>query len=144
MKQQRMQQQHQVNRNEVCPFLIRVFPVENNSLDLKYFEDGTALKKYNSINVYAWKDDTLRNIIELSRSQIKIPSDVKNLRFYLNSIYQDPKNNKWVTKKLGMIYDQDLSSKDRKDEQQTLANFQFMIGDYIEIQIEYDSHNRKY
>ncbi|KAL4435346.1 hypothetical protein ABPG74_022829 [Tetrahymena malaccensis] len=144
MKQQRMQQQHSVNRNEVCPFLIRVFlALENNSLDLKYFEDGTALKKYNQINVYAWKDDTLRSIIELSRSQIKIPSDAKNLRFYLNSIYQDPKNNKWVKKKLGVIDDQDLRSKDRKDEL-TLANFQFMIGDYIELQIEYDSHNRKY
>merc|ERR1711966_8421 len=87
-----------VDRTKVCPFLLRVFPKENefNRMD----ELARARLPQNELQIYTWMSETLRNLTYLIKSQLA-PFRAKDTQFYFGAAYPDNRGN-YTMRDLGM------------------------------------------
>ena len=116
----------EINREKVCPFLLRVFYRENDYNSLEDFQNLT-FPTNREFHIYTWMDATLREITMLIKEAIS-SGRKKDVQLIFSLIFPDSKG-KLQRKELGSINSNRKSSDDTK----TLQNLRFSIGDYLDI-----------
>jgi histone deacetylase complex subunit SAP18 len=119
----------EINREKICPFLLRVFYKEG---DFNSLEDLSALKlpRDRELHMYTWIDASLRELASL----IKDAVDCKKGNMIMNfSIVYTDSRGKLQRKEVGAV-----SSRKNQDDAKTLQQLKFTIGDYIDINISYE------
>lgn len=76
------------------------------------------------------KNATLREIVDLIKSAVTI-AQKKDARFEFSFVFQDM-NGTWKRKKVGTVH----SVKKSRDEFQDLQDLRFVIGDYVDLNIQ--------
>lgn len=127
--------EYEVDREKICPFLIRVFYNENDFSSLKQFDNGAFPP--NELQIYTWDDANLRELTTLISGELTI-KNIKKFKF--SCLYYDS---------LGYLQRKDLGDiyidKNTPIELKTLHSLRFVIGDYIDVNIVtsskgYNSH----
>ena len=127
--------EYEVDREKICPFLIRVFYNENDFSSLKQFDNFSFPS--NELQIYTWDDANLRELTTLISGELKIKNIIK-IKF--SCLYYDSMGY-LQRKELGDVY----IDKNTPIELKTLHSLRFVIGDYIDINIVttnkgYNSH----
>lgn len=117
--------EYEVDREKICPFLIRVFYNENEFSSLKQFDNGAFPS--NELQIYTWDDANLRELTNLIIGELTIKNVIK-LKF--SCLFYDSKGY-LQRKELGDVY----IDKNTPSELKTLHSLRFVIGDYIDINI---------
>lgn len=125
----RKDEEYEVDREKMCPFLLRVFYKENSYSKLEDLNNENFLNT-NELHIYTWLDANLREITTLIKSAIDIPSR-KETKFMFSFVYYDSKG-KLQRKEVGDVY----LKKNSPEELNTLYSLKFVIGDYIDIYIQ--------
>jgi histone deacetylase complex subunit SAP18 len=118
----------EVNREKICPFLLRVFYKENEFNSLDDLSNG-LFPSGRELHIYTWMDATLREISLLIKAAIDVlKKNEAQLTFSL--VFADSKG-KLQRKEIGYIY----TNKKSQDDTKTLHTSKFTVGDYLDIQI---------
>ncbi|KAJ3102601.1 Histone deacetylase complex subunit sap18 [Phlyctochytrium planicorne] len=126
-----------VDREKTCPFLVRIFCKTGSHHEVSDF-GVDKLPTADEIQIHTWKDATLRELASLL-SQTQPSLLLPTARISFRAAYQD------ITR--GGIYNlKDLGSitnfRRTPDEEKTLDEARFVIGDYIDVAI-YVSEERR-
>lgn len=116
-----------VDRTKTCPFLLRVFPKENefNRLD----EFARARLPQNELQIYTWESETLRTLTQLIKSQLTA-FRAKETQFYFGVASPDARGN-YSMRTLGMTQ----GGRKGNDDTLSLGDLNFRIGDYICVKV---------
>jgi histone deacetylase complex subunit SAP18 len=128
-------QTQEINREKICPFLLKVFYRENDYNSLEDFNNG-IFPTSRELHIYTWMDATLREITMLIKEAIE-PARKKDAQLNFSLVFPDSKG-KLQRKELGSIY----SSRKGPDDIKTLQNLRFTIGDYLDICIANKSRDK--
>ncbi|ORX88106.1 Sin3 associated polypeptide p18, partial [Anaeromyces robustus] len=118
-----------VDREKVCPFLLRVFCKRGNHHRI---EDFTINRQpvEDEVQVYTWKDASLRELASLlAEVDPKYAKHGTTLSF--KAVYLDSIRARYNSKDLGVIN----VSKPSKTDDVTLDDNRFIIGDFIDVAI---------
>eukprot|EP01016_Furgasonia_blochmanni_P040398 TRINITY_DN5154_c0_g1_i6.p1 TRINITY_DN5154_c0_g1~~TRINITY_DN5154_c0_g1_i6.p1 ORF type:complete len:130 (-),score=25.67 TRINITY_DN5154_c0_g1_i6:38-427(-) len=77
-----------IDREKTCPFLLRLFWKENDAHSLEDFIEKGKEPVQDEVQVYTWKDATLRELVDLVKSSIPCAMR-KEAKFKFTHIYQD-------------------------------------------------------
>ena len=113
----------EVNRYEICPFLMKVFYRENEYNSLQLYEYGNF--PMNEIHIYTWMDATLREITNLLQGILKLD---KNCVYKYSIVFYDSLGS-LQRRKIGDVY----LNKNTQIELKNLKDLRFYIGDYLDI-----------
>jgi len=117
-----------VDREKVCPLLLRVFI--KNGPDHHTAEDfAGGVPKEHEVQIYTWKDATLQELTDLIKGinkQARSPTAKLSFAF----VYPD-QSGKNVVKPIGITH----SSRRSPDQQKTLQFLRFETGDYLDVAI---------
>jgi len=119
----------EINREKICPFLIRLFYKEN---DFNSLEDMNT-SRYPStreLHIYTWMDASLRELTMLIRDSVDFAKRKDAILNY-SFIFPDSKG-KYQRKEIGSIH----MYKKGQDDNKSLQQLRFTIGDYIDISIK--------
>jgi len=128
-----------LDREKVCPFLLRVFckrgshhRIDDFTINYQPVED--------EIQIYTWKDASLREIASLlAEVDPKYAKHGNSISF--KAIYLDNVRARYNSKDLGVIN----ISKPSKTDDVTLADNGFIIGDFIDVALQsYSDVRRRY
>jgi histone deacetylase complex subunit SAP18 len=130
LKEKTEQTKSTVDREKVCPFLLRVFckrgshhRIEDFTINHQPVED--------EIQIYTWKDASLREIASLlAEIDPKYAKHGNSLSF--KSVYLDNIRARYNSKDLGVIN----ISKPSKTDDVTLEENRFIIGDFIDVALQ--------
>ncbi|KAJ3378237.1 hypothetical protein HDU92_007565, partial [Lobulomyces angularis] len=116
-----------VNREQVCPFLLKTFLKEGQQHKLSDYTP--RLPEENQILIHTWRDATLREL--LSTLAKKNPLLAKrNIKVCFRLFYQDHlRPTSYQIKELGTLYNFKKTSEENKN----LDEFRFVIGDYLDV-----------
>jgi len=120
----RRREELKVDRNKTCPLLLRVFTSSNQSYRPEDFRDALPLDE---IQVYTWKDATLRELTDLVKTAKPVARKA-NARLNFSLVYPD-KSGKNVMRSVGTVF----SSRRGMDDDKTLDNVRFETGDYLSV-----------
>lgn len=115
-----------IDREKICPFLVRVFYRNDNFNSLKDFDNNKFPS--DELHIYTWYDATLRELTTLISSALDL-TKVYKLKYAF--LYYDSKGI-LQRKNVGDVY----LEKRNSNEDSTLSSLRFVIGDYIDICIE--------
>ncbi|KAJ3272615.1 hypothetical protein HDV01_005362 [Terramyces sp. JEL0728] len=117
------EKQKNIDRTKTPPFLVGVV-VHKGDVVLSDFQNKP-------ISIYCWKDSTLFEIISVLMEKSALITASSKL--VLRAVYGDKlKLNKINSKELATIY----NSKDTKEEEITLEELKFSIGDLLDILVQ--------
>lgn len=119
---------NEVNREKVCPFLLKVYYKENefNSLDEM---NNSNFPSNRELHIYTWMDASLRELTMLIRDAVETVKK-KDAVLYFSFVFPDFKG-KLQRKEIGFVN----ANKKSIDDMKTLHSLKFSIGDYIDINI---------
>jgi histone deacetylase complex subunit SAP18 len=118
-----------IDRAATTPFLLRCFfnvNRRNTSQDYRGVRDGIFPR--NELLFYTWQDATLTEIGTLLKSQIDA-SRGKNVAIQFDLVYPE-RSGQFVLKPIGR-----LTSQPGPDDNKTLKDLSFQVGDYLDITI---------
>lgn len=118
----------EVNREKVCPFLLKVFYRENDFNDIDDMSNG-IFPTNRELHLYTWMDASLREISMLIKDALEIFKK-KEAQLIFSLVYRDYKG-RLQRKELGYVY----TNKKSHDDNKTLQNYKFNVGDILDIQI---------
>jgi histone deacetylase complex subunit SAP18 len=118
-----------INREKICPFLVRVYFKVGDFNNLDDFNAG-IFPKQRELYIYTWMDASLREITMLIKDTIEACQDKETVLNY-SFVFPDTKG-KLIRKEVGYVY----ANKFCNDESKTLQQLKFTIGDYIDISIQ--------
>ncbi|KYR02051.1 hypothetical protein DLAC_00849 [Tieghemostelium lacteum] len=108
-----------INRDKTCPILLRVFLKEDNFHDIEEFKSRSELPVQDEIQIYVWRNSTLREITNLIKKEnLKAREKASQLSFRF--VYPDL-NGKYHHNSIGTVH----SSKKNEDDQKTLEDLYF-------------------
>ncbi len=81
-------------------------------------------------NQFSRRNATLRELVDLIKSAVPA-AQKKDARFEFSFVFQDM-NGTWRRKKVGVVH----SVKKTRDEFQDLQDLKFVIGDYVDLNIQ--------
>jgi len=122
-----------LNREKICPLLLRVFHRIHGHHRADDF-DSYRIKTISSdeAQIYTWKDATLREITELIKV-INPAAKSRNSRVSFGFVYPD-KVGRMVMRNVGECWG-DPRNGVGKDDNKTLDELHFEIGDYLDAAI---------
>merc|ERR1712223_1339739 len=127
----------EIDREKVCPLLLRVFCATSRHNNLLDYNLGKVPP--NELQIYTWMDATLRELTSLVR-EVNPESRKKGTYFDFSVI--SPHNGRGQTGQSGMFchyasrdIGTTVSGTKGMDDNKTLAQARFVIGDYIDIAI---------
>jgi len=128
-----------VDREKVCPFLLRVFCKRGNHHRIDEFTINHQPVE-DEIQIYTWKDASLREIASLlAEVDPKYAKYGNSISF--KSIYLDSVRARYNSKDLGVIN----ISKPSTTDDVTLEDNRFIIGDFIDVALQsYSDTYRRY
>jgi len=122
-----------VDREKTCPLLMRVFAkINDGHWKAEDFNFRGKDEPADEIQIYTWRDAPLREITDLLKEVIPAAQS-RTARLSFAFIYPD-KRGRPVLKEIGVTY----STKKGDDDNKTLDDLQFEIGDYLAVSISKD------
>jgi len=125
----------EINREKICPFLIRLFYKENEINLLEEMNSG-RFPTIRELHIYTWMDASLRELTMLIRDSVDFAKR-KDAILNFSFIFPDSKG-KYQRKEIGNIH----MYKKGQDDNKTLQQLRFTIGDYIDICIKTSNNNQ--
>jgi histone deacetylase complex subunit SAP18 len=121
-------QNYEVNREKICPFLLKVFYKEN---DFNSLEDlnNSIFPSSRELHIYTWMDASLREITMLVKEAVEAARK-KDAVLNFCFVFPDSKG-KLQRKEVGSVF----SNKKGADDNKTLHYLKFSVGDYLDINI---------
>eukprot|EP00823_Brevimastigomonas_motovehiculus_P009395 TRINITY_DN9058_c0_g1_i1.p1 TRINITY_DN9058_c0_g1~~TRINITY_DN9058_c0_g1_i1.p1 ORF type:complete len:138 (+),score=9.89 TRINITY_DN9058_c0_g1_i1:36-416(+) len=119
-----------IDREKTVPLLLRVFPTQS----AHHSEEDFAVRgkePKDELQIYTWKDATLKELMEAIRSAKKQARD-HTAKFSFAFVYPD-KRGKNVLKTVGYTF----SNRTSPDDNRTLASLKFETGDFLDVAILY-------
>ncbi|KRT81384.1 hypothetical protein AMK59_6279 [Oryctes borbonicus] len=118
-----------VDRQKVCPFLLRVFvsPTGHHYKIVDYNKGNTP---QNELQIYTWKDATL-NELALLVKEVNPEARRKGTKFTFALVYPDPRAPVYRMREIGTT----VTGQKGADDLKSLAQARFSIGDYMDIAI---------
>jgi histone deacetylase complex subunit SAP18 len=118
----------EINREKICPFLVKVYYRENEFNNLDDFNNG-LFPTNRELYIYTWMDASLRELTILIKDAIDL---IKRKDATLNFSFVFPDNKgKLQRKEIGIVY----TNKKSTEENKTLQQLKYTIGDLIDISI---------
>jgi histone deacetylase complex subunit SAP18 len=119
-----------VDREKVCPTLVRVFTREDRSHSVDDFKDGKLPSSDQEIQIHTWQDASLRELTQLIQTvREKARSDGARLVFNLVTV---DRSGVFSMRQIGSIY----ATRSARDDEKTLYELGFEPGDYIDVAIQ--------
>ncbi len=118
-----------INREKVCPFLIRLFYRENDFNSLEEMNAG-RFASARELHIYTWMDASLRELTMLIRDSVDFAKK-KDANLNYSFIFPDSKG-KYQRKEIGNVH----MYKKGQDDTKTLHQLKFTVGDFIDISIK--------
>ena len=124
----RQNNEMEINREKVCPFLLRVFYKDNEYNSLDDMNKGIfPIDK--ELHIYTWMDASLRELTTLIKETVD-STRKKDIILNFSFIFPDSKG-KYQRKEIGYVF----PHKKTQDETRTLQQLKFTIGDFLDINI---------
>ncbi|XP_071819537.1 histone deacetylase complex subunit SAP18-like [Apostichopus japonicus] len=117
-----------VDREKVCPLLLRVFCNNNRHHRPEEFNRGTTPP--NELQIYTWLDASLKELSSLVK-EVNPEARRRGTYFDFASVYPSPRAPGYRLKEIGMT----CSGRKGPDDNVSLASKKFQIGDYLDIAI---------
>jgi histone deacetylase complex subunit SAP18 len=117
-----------VNREEVCPLLLRVFTSTGGHNNIGEYDRGRTPE--NEIQIYTWMDATLKELTGLIK-EVNPDARRRNTYFNYRVIYPDLRSGRYCHTDLGST----VAGTKGVDDAKTLAECKFTIGDYLDVSI---------
>jgi len=128
---------NEIDREKVCPLLLRVFCANSRHNNLSDYNRGKVPP--NELQIYTWMDATLRELTSLVR---EVNPESRKKGTYFDFAVISPHNGRGQTGQSGMFchyasreIGTTVSGTKGMDDNKTLAQARFVIGDYIDIAI---------
>nr|CAG4638154.1 EOG090X0HU3 [Chydorus sphaericus] len=123
-----------VDREKTCPMLLRVFCSigRHNSLS----EYGRGSVPASELQIYTWTDATLLELTSLVK-EVNFEARRRGTRFSFAQVFPDMRNNNYNRREMGST----VSGERGPDDNKTLKQCRFPIGDYIDIAISPPNRN---
>ncbi|CAG9464227.1 unnamed protein product [Pedinophyceae sp. YPF-701] len=118
----------EVDREKTCPLLLRVFPTIGGHHRLKDYEKRGEEPK-NELQIYTWMDASLREITELIQ-MVHPAANKPHATLSFATVYPDKKGIN-VFHPIGRCH----ASKRGRDDDKTLKDLNFQIGDFLDVGI---------
>ncbi|KAN0041613.1 hypothetical protein ACTFIV_004157 [Dictyostelium citrinum] len=112
-----------LNREKICPFLLRVFIKEGSFHSPSEFSSRNVPEK-DEIQIYTWRNATLKEITILIKETYKLARH-KESKFEFAFIYPDSKG-VYVLKTIGTVYSNKKSEDDLITLDDLFFNYQFL------------------
>ncbi|KAK9388166.1 Sin3 associated polypeptide p18-domain-containing protein [Lipomyces mesembrius] len=131
-----------VDRQKVPPFLVRMFFRRNTFHRMEVFLPPVSITTSEELQVYTWFNGTLKEVLAVFSSVV---SEASSSRCTFRHVFQDPKNNlpSLMFKDIAVYMPRgskdgswtDMEGNALDESSFTLYDFQFRIGDYIDVNI---------
>ncbi|VEN61584.1 unnamed protein product [Callosobruchus maculatus] len=118
-----------VDRQKICPFLLRVF-VSNNGYHHKPSEYNKGNTPQNELQIYTWKDATLHELTQLVK-EVNPEARRKGTKFNFAFVYPDVRQSLYRLREVGST----MTGVKGPDDLKTLGQLRMNIGDYMDIAI---------
>lgn len=121
-----------IDRDKTCPFLIRVIWKEAEALSIDCLKNRSDQQEPDEIRLYAWKDSTLREIIEMLKEHLAgarrrdAEFSLSFIRLNLDGAYE--------IKPIGTLY----STRKSEYDTSTLSQLRLVIGDFLALTLTYN------
>ncbi|KAG5882799.1 hypothetical protein JTB14_035629 [Gonioctena quinquepunctata] len=118
-----------IDRQKVCPFLLRVFVSSAGShhKPSDYMKGNTP---QNELQIYTWRDATLQELTQLVK-EVNPEARRKGTKFSFACVYPDTRQSVYRLREIGSTMTGVKGSEDLK----TLGQLRLNIGDYLDIAI---------
>lgn len=124
----------EINREKICPFLIKLYYKENDFNSLDEMNSG-KFPLNRELHIYTWMDASLRELTMLIRDSVDFAKK-KDAILNFSFIFPDSKG-KYQRKEIGNVH----MYKKHPDDNKTLQQLRFSIGDVIDINIKIGNNN---
>eukprot|EP01010_Urceolus_cornutus_P000938 NODE_1449_length_912_cov_248.699884_g1119_i0.p1 GENE.NODE_1449_length_912_cov_248.699884_g1119_i0~~NODE_1449_length_912_cov_248.699884_g1119_i0.p1 ORF type:complete len:249 (-),score=47.86 NODE_1449_length_912_cov_248.699884_g1119_i0:97-843(-) len=120
----------EINRQEVCPLLLRVFVSSGEHHKVEQFSNKAAELVDDEVQIYTWKDATLLELTQLIQ-RVKPFAKERNAQLHFNLVA--PNKGKFVHRHIGTVRAE--TSRRSEDDRKTLQDTKFEIGDYLDVAV---------
>ncbi|XP_046747410.1 histone deacetylase complex subunit SAP18 [Diprion similis] len=117
-----------VDREKTCPLLLRVFCNIGRHHNIVEYSRGNVPS--NELQIYTWMDATLREITALVK-EVNPDARKKGTYFDFSLVTPEVRNSSYRMREIGVT----CSGQRGADDNKTLAQARFTIGDYLDISI---------
>jgi len=120
---------NEINREKVCPLLLRVFPKIGGHHQISDFQVKGKEPLDDEVQVYTWKDATLRELTELVKA-VNEAARRRDSRLSFAFVYPD-RRGRQVMREVGVVF----SSRKGEDDVKTLEQLHFETGDFLDVAV---------
>ncbi|PAA83443.1 hypothetical protein BOX15_Mlig016079g4 [Macrostomum lignano] len=117
-----------IDREKTCPLLLRVFCSIKRHHSLTEFTQGRTPS--NELQIYTWMDATLKELSQLVQ-EVNPDSRAKGTYFDFAVVYPDLQTTRYKSRDIGTV----RNGTRGMDDNVTLKDRRFRIGDYLDISI---------
>ncbi|KAJ8683892.1 hypothetical protein QAD02_019684 [Eretmocerus hayati] len=117
-----------VDREKTCPLLLRVFCNTGRHHNIGDYTRGNVPS--NELQIYTWMDATLREITALVK-EVNPDARSKGTYFEFSLVSPDMRTPSYRMREIGVT----CSGQKGADDNKSLAQARFVIGDYMDISI---------
>eukprot|EP01026_Neomeris_dumetosa_P045129 TRINITY_DN3822_c0_g1_i2.p3 TRINITY_DN3822_c0_g1~~TRINITY_DN3822_c0_g1_i2.p3 ORF type:complete len:138 (+),score=19.37 TRINITY_DN3822_c0_g1_i2:260-673(+) len=128
MQQYQAPHQFIVDREKVCPLLVRVFPKAGGHHRIQDYQKRGS-EPDGEIQIYTWMDATLRELADLVKDVAAIARK-RNAVQYFSVVYPD-RRGKMIMKDIGEVH----CERKGEDDSKTLKELNFQTGDFLDVAI---------
>jgi len=128
---------NEIDREKVCPLLLRVFCANSRHNNLSDYNRGKVPP--NELQIYTWMDATLRELTSLVR---EVNPESRKKGTYFDFAVISPQNGRGMNAPNGVFchyasrdIGTTVSGTKGMDDNKTLTQARFVIGDYVDIAI---------
>ena len=119
---------YEVNRENICPFLLKVYYKENEFNSLEDL-NNCIFPNNRELHIYTWMDASLRELTMLIKEAVEI-ANKRDAVLNFSFLFPDSKG-KLQRKEIGSVH----GNKKNADDVKTLHQLRFTIGDYLDVNI---------
>ncbi|CAM8876870.1 unnamed protein product [Rhodiola kirilowii] len=120
-----------IDREKTCPLLLRVFTKVGGHHTTEDFA-ARGKEPKDEVQIYTWKDATLRELTDLVK-EVAPAARRRDAKLSFAFVYPD-KRGRFVVREVGQTLSYG-NGKRMLDDGNTLADLNFMIGDYLDVAI---------
>eukprot|EP00741_Cyanophora_paradoxa_P003075 tig00000663_g2984.t1 len=118
----------EIDREKVCPLLLRVFPVSGKHHRVEEYANRNSLPA-DELQIYTWMDATLRELTDLIK-EVNETARRRDAELSFAFVYPD-RSGKNVLREVGLTH----ATRKGQDDFKTLADLHFQIGDYLDVAV---------
>lgn len=126
--EEKSQPTKQIDREKTCPLLLRVFCSTGRHHSISEYMYGNVPS--NELQIYTWQDATLNELTSLVRD-VNPDTRKKGTYFDFSVVYPEYRSHTFRMREIGVT----CSGQKGADDNKTLAQAKFCIGDFLDISI---------